>query len=392
MKFFAVLFLSVSLVYAADVVEELKQGNIQFSTQLYKHIAKETSDNVILSPLSVQLVLALSKLGAKGETAAELTKSLHLPESPDKIKEGFKGIISKLKGNQYYSLDTANKIYLNDGYLINPEFLKLAQEIFDASLESVKFAENVKAADTINKWVESRTNKKIQNLVDPSALDKFTRMVLVNALYFQANWSLPFDEYATSKRKFYKSEKEELDVHTMHKTATFKYAENKDLDAKLIQIFYQGGDITFTIALPNKREGLGALEDRLSEVLLPQKYGSRRLSLYMPKFKIESSFNLNSVLQKLGIQKAFDPNGADFSGLLANDERLVITNVVQKAFINVTESGTEAAAATAVTFAVATSFIPEEPPLEIHVDRPFFFAINQGSLPLFVGRVVEPSV
>ncbi|KAL3276882.1 hypothetical protein HHI36_012253 [Cryptolaemus montrouzieri] len=374
MKLLGILTLTLCSVFADDAIEELQKGAVEFSASLYqKAIKDQEGANVILSPLSAQIVLALAQLGAKGETALELTKGLHLPDTPE-------------------NLDSANKIYLKDGYTINPDFLKLSQEVFDASLENINFAEAAKAAQTINSWVESKTNDKIKNLIDPSALDDLTRLVLVNAVYFKANWSSPFDAYGTSKRKFYKSEKEEIDVDTMHVTDTFKYVENKKLDAKFLELPYEGGDVVMRIIVPNKKEGLTALEGQLSEVLQPQQYNSQSVSLFMPKFKIESTFKLIPALKELGIEKAFEGGKADFSGFLVNPEPLVISDVIQKAFINVTESGTEAAAATAV-FIVAPS-VPGAPvwPITLEVNRPFLYSICTSSGdPIFLGRVTSPS-
>ncbi|XP_045467815.1 leukocyte elastase inhibitor-like isoform X2 [Harmonia axyridis] len=386
MKFLFLVLIAVT-VCADDALKELQQGNIQFSSALYQQLIKTNPGNIIVSPLSVQLVLALTQLGAKGDTAQELTKGLYLPNSPEKVKEAFKLLLPKLKGNEFYKLEAANKVYIKEDYAINAEFQKLAEEIFGAGLENIDFVDTAAASVTINKWVEGKTNEKIKNLITPDMLSAMTRLVLVNAVYFNGNWSSPFDTYGTEKRKFFKSEKEEIEVATMQVTETFKYAENKDLDVRFLELPYDGHDVTFTIILPNQKEGLKSVEGRLNEVLLPQNYSYERVHLYLPKFRIENTFKLVPALKELGIQKAFDGDEADLTGFLADKKSLVISDVVQKAFINVTETGTEAAAATAAIVGIPLSAVIDEGIL-LEVDRPFLFYITHvGSKQiLFVGR------
>ncbi|XP_044756167.1 antichymotrypsin-2-like isoform X4 [Coccinella septempunctata] len=382
------LIMFAAVVCANDALRDLQQGNIKFTSSLYQQIIKDSPGNVIVSPLSVQLILALTQLGAKGDTALELTKGLHLPDTPEKVKEAFKILIPKLQGNQFYKLNSANKIYIKENYSINKEFQNLAQDVFDAGLENIDFVDTVSASETINKWVQGKTNDKIKKLITPDMLNAMTRLILVNALYFNANWSSPFDTYGTSKRTFFKSEKDEIKVDTMHLTETLKYAENKDLDLKFLEIPYEGDDVSFTVVLPNQKEGLSALEGRLNEVLMPQNYSYERVNLFLPKFKIESTFKLIPALKELGIKKAFDGDQADLSGLLSHGEPLVISDVIQKAFINVTETGTEAAAATAAIVIVPSSAITYDRVILVEANRPFFFFITHKASKemLLVGR------
>ncbi|KAK9878437.1 hypothetical protein WA026_022077 [Henosepilachna vigintioctopunctata] len=376
-----------------DVSRKFLEGNLKLSASLYQKLSAINSDNLVLSPVSVQLVLALIQLGARGKTAAELQEALHLPNSPDKLKESFKVLSSKLKSNQDYCLNAANKIYLKNKYVIDPDFFKLSREIFDAGLENLDFEEKVHAANVINKWVESKTNEKIKNLIDPEIFDECTRMVLVNALYFEGTWALPFEAQSTYKRYFFKSDNEEILVDTMHQVGYLNYKHDMELDARMLELPYKGNDITFTIVLPNQIKGLRAIESKLEQVLQPQQYSYQRVRLSMPKFKMQSSFKLIPPLKQLGVEDAFNPEESDFSGLLVNDERLMITDVIQKVFINVTESGTEAAAATAVVASYAVTSVGYEPqPIEVRVDHPFLYIIKFGNLPLFVGRLEIPTV
>ncbi|KAK9873775.1 hypothetical protein WA026_002132 [Henosepilachna vigintioctopunctata] len=193
-----------SIVFADDALQELEQGNIEFSSLLYQQVAPSIQGNIILSPLSALIVLGLTLFGAKGDTAVELSQGLHLPDSQEKTKDAFKSLIPKLKGNQYFSLSSANKIYIKNGSTINPDFFKLAEEVFDTDLESIDFSDTYKAANTINKWVESKTNGKIENFIQASVLNPLTRLMLINAIYFKGNWTSPFLSRETKKRKFYK--------------------------------------------------------------------------------------------------------------------------------------------------------------------------------------------
>ncbi|KAK9874767.1 hypothetical protein WA026_005574 [Henosepilachna vigintioctopunctata] len=389
-KLFGIITLTSSIVFAEEALQELEQGDIDFSALLYQQIGLSTVGNIILSPFSVLVVLGLTLFGAKGDTAVELSQGLHLPNSQEKIKDAFKSLLPKLKGNQYFSLSSANKIYIKNGYTINPDFLKLAEDVFETDLESINFSDTSKAANTINKWVESKTNGKIKNFIEASALDPLTRLMLINAIYFKGNWTSQFPSQATRKRKFYKYGKQEIEVDTMFQSSNFKFSDNKELDAKFLQIPYKGSDIIFTIAVPNQQNGLGALEQKLPQVLRQQNYSTTKVNLYLPKFRINSSFKLIPALEKLGIKKVFSRE-ADLSGLLTNKEPLTVSTVLQKAFINVTESGTEAAAVTGVGVAPTSIIIPDNG-VNLRVDRPFFYSISYKNFPIFVGRVVSPEI
>ncbi|KAK9874763.1 hypothetical protein WA026_005571 [Henosepilachna vigintioctopunctata] len=388
MKCIAAFLLFIAFVHAGEV-DLIVKGNVDFSKSLYQEILKHKSGNVVLSPLSAQIILGLIQLGARGKTALELAETLHLPKSPNILKEGFKDLISHLKGNNLYDLHTANKIYLDHKLEIKSCFKKDSEKYFDAYLDLINFADNQKAAETINQWIQSRTNDKIKNMVPPELLGEQTSILLVNTLHFRARWSSPFIPNETKKRKFFKSEYDDIKVDTMHQVEVFNYFENTELDAKLIQLPYQGSDITFTIILPNRIDGLRAVENKLDEFFLPQNYTFEKISLYMPKFKINSDFNLIPPLQRLGIQRIF--SGGDLSGMIATDKTMPITDVLQKAILDVDEEGTEAAAATVVNLGRIGRVPSTKPALEVHVDRPFFYAISCGKLPLFVGRVTDPT-
>ncbi|KAK9874762.1 hypothetical protein WA026_005571 [Henosepilachna vigintioctopunctata] len=388
MKCIAAFLLFIAFVHAGEV-DLIVKGNVDFSKSLYQEILKHKSGNVVLSPLSAQIILGLIQLGARGKTALELAETLHLPKSPNILKQGFKDLISHLKGNNLYDLHTANKIYLDHKLEIKSCFKKDSEKYFDAYLDLINFADNQKAAETINQWIQSRTNDKIKNMVPPEMLSEQTSILLVNTLHFRARWSSPFIPNETKKRKFFKSEYDDIKVDTMHQVEVFNYFENTELDAKLIQLPYQGSDITFTIILPNRIDGLRAIENKLDEFFLPQNYTFETISLFLPKFKINSDFNLIPPLQRLGIQRIF--KGGDLSGIIANGKELKITDVFQKAILDVDEEGTEAAAATVVSATLMGRVPSTKPPLEVHVDRPFFYAIRCGKLPLFVGRVTDPT-
>ncbi|XP_023015269.1 antichymotrypsin-2 isoform X5 [Leptinotarsa decemlineata] len=394
MKFPILIFAIVCGIRAApteeDALQEFIIGNRKFTAAIYKELIKVNEGNLIVSPFSAETILALTHEGAKGESASELATGLFLPKTKERTRAAMKSFLPKLKkSDDDLKLLSANKIYVANDAKLEDDFRATAENVYDSGLENIDFVQNVKAADTMNEWVESRTNNKIKELINSDDIDGDTKLVLINALYFSGKWQNQFEDYLTSKKKFYKSKDESVDVDMMHQTEYLKYYENPKLNAKFLELPYQGSNISMIIALPNEKEGLAELEQNIEELLEPQPLKFERVDVQLPRFTIESEIKFIPILKKLGINKVFGRE-ADLSGLSSTHKDLVISDVVQKAFINVTESGTEAAAATAVLFAEAAAIIYDhQPPKVFYVQHPFFYCIVKDGVILFAGRVAN---
>ncbi|XP_018566251.1 antichymotrypsin-2-like [Anoplophora glabripennis] len=391
MKCVALLFLicgSLATPVEDEALQEFVYGNHKFTAAVYKEILQTGKDNFVVSPLSAEIVLALTNEGARGLTASELVSGLSLPTTRQKTQRALQSFLPSLKKyDTKLKLLSANKIYVGKGLKIAEDFGYIANTIYDSGVENVDFERSTHAAGVINKWVEDNTNDKIRNLIKPGDINEATRMVLVNALYFSGVWLYPFDSYATSKRNFFRTKDNAVEVDTMLQVETFNYHESKTLNAKFLELPYQGSDIAMVIVLPIEKDGLSQLEQNLEQLLVPQSYTPQRVKVELPRFTIESETKFVPILQKLGISKLFSDE-ADLSGLSSTDKGLYVSNVLQKAFINVTESGTEAAAATSVGVALLSAPIAPRPIVEFKADHPFIYYLKdkQTGVVLFFGR------
>ncbi|KAF2879679.1 hypothetical protein ILUMI_26485 [Ignelater luminosus] len=384
---------SLSQAEESQVVKEFSTGYDRFSAGVYRELLKTNSGNFLVCPLSVDIVLALTDRGAKGQTAKEISETLGLPDSFEKVNEIFTTVALSLQSNDKYELSSANKVYVKEGFEICNNFKSTAVDVFKAEIQNIDFEKNVEAANEINKWVEDKTHEKIKDLISPGFLNKLTRSVLVNAIYFRGNWTQPFDEKATQKRPFYLNANKDIDTDMMLSYGHYyNYYESSKLNTKFLELPYEGEDISLHIVLPNERDGLAALEGKIEDVLIPPNYQSEEVNVELPKFKIESSIEFKPILKTLGIKLAFQDE-ADFSGIGAKRESLTISNVIQKAFIEVEEKGTTAAAASAVIVEEAELLeVSPIPPKEFYANHPFIFylRLNKLGLNLFIGTYKSP--
>ncbi|RZC42982.1 Serpin domain containing protein, partial [Asbolus verrucosus] len=214
------------------------------------------------------------------------------------IESAVEESLSILKANCQYTLHIANKMYVQDDFPINDSFTRDAVEIFHAGIENVDFNKSTEAAGKINEWVEKQTKNKIKNVMDPAILDEYTRVVLVNAIYFKGNWSNPFSEFRTIKKRFFETKNDFIEVDTMHRySGKFNFYESPELDAKFLEMPYKGDGLSMTIVLPNDIEGLASLERQIGKVFEPQNLEIEEVNVALPKFKIENTLELTSVLK-----------------------------------------------------------------------------------------------
>lgn len=380
-------------------------GNNKFALELYTKL-RSREGNLFFSPYSISTALAMAYAGARGETETEMAKVLHFPTVPGetvavndkfarmRFHSVFGNIVKDLnvrgrKGG--YELTVANALWGQKGYRFLEEFLELIKTNYDGQLNEIDFIRATEAArKAINVWVEKKTNNKIKNLIRKGVLSSMTRLVLTNAIYFKGNWARQFKEDRTKKTPFTLADGRKMDVAMMNQTGRFKYMETESFQG--LELPYVDDELSMIILLPKEFDGLDEFEKTLTVENLSEwmdELRNREVRVSIPKFKMTSQFGLASVLKSMGMIDAFSAN-ADFSGM--NGKRdLFISAVIHKAYVDVNEEGTEAAAATAVTMKL-TSVGPTRIPV-FRADHPFLFLIrdnHSGSI-LFIGRVMNPN-
>ncbi|MBL8742088.1 MAG: serpin family protein, partial [Myxococcales bacterium] len=368
-----------------------------FGFDLYRQVRQEPG-NLAMSPASMSIALAMTWAGAKGETAAEMKKVLRFSASPaDTMADA--GKLTRLLENpsRPLKLSIANRLFGEKSYAFEKPYLDSVEKAFGAGLEPVDFvAAKEKARLTINSWVEKKTEKRIVDLVPKNAVSADSRLFLVNAVYFLADWQQPFDKESTRPADFSVSKSSKVRAPTMHQLSSFKLADVGG--TKVLELPYKGGEMSMLLALPADADGIDALEKSLT----PEKVADWQKQLKMelvevslPKFEIApaAAMSLGETLQKLGMSTAFDQVKADFTAI-ANPtdktQRLFISQVLHKAFVKVDEKGTEAAAASAV--GMEAGGVPVRT-AEFRADHPFVYMIrdNKSGLVLFIGRVADPT-
>ncbi|KAF2899228.1 hypothetical protein ILUMI_06949 [Ignelater luminosus] len=392
MKCLSLLLVILEVLSSSIAREHFQKGYNEFTADVYKKMLAINSGNFIVCPLSVDIVLALAESGARGKTAKEMKSVLRLPKNRKRIHKIFRNITPCLDSNEPYTLKSANKIYLTDKYVINDHFKNISVTVFNSELETVDFVDNEKSANKINQWVKEQTNGKIKDIINAGALDDHTFAVLVNAIYFHGKWSNGFDKRYTSQSIFHLNSKDEIETNMMNATSDYSFFWSKELEAQFLKLEYIGDDVSMHIVLPDDWEGLAALEEKISDVLVPPEYETTRVNVRIPKFKMETKIPFKSILKKMGIKIAFIKGIADFQGMVDNDIKGYISEVTQKAFIEVDEEGTTAAAVTTVEVGGFKSISDLGKLKLFHANHPFLFYLRLDKLGvnLFVGRFISP--
>lgn len=385
--------LELQLADGSSDISTVVQGNTAFALELY-HQLRQASENLFFSPYSISNALAMTYAGARGQTATEMAQVLHFQLAPNRLHPAFAQLITALEADNGspYQLAIANRLWGQQNEAFLPEFLNLTERYYNAPLQQLDFINATENARlTINSWVEQKTQNKIQNLLPEGTVDSLTRLVLTNAIYFKGNWLVPFDESQTQNQPFYLSSGETIEVPMMHQMEYWNYAHLDGL--QVLELPYQGETLSMVILVPEEPDGLAALEqqltpDHLQQWLVaaeeyPMMMDGAPVSIWLPKFKLTSTLELEDTLSAMGMPQAF--SDADFSGMNGQKD-LAISQVIHKAFVEVNEQGTEAAAATAVVA------ITRGGTQNCRIDRPFIFLIRdrESESILFLGRVVNP--
>jgi serpin B len=357
--------------------------------------------NAIVSPVSVWEALAMTHAGARGETAAEIAKVLGMPDDRAAIAaaaEALRTTLAAAKGEEI-ALDVANRLWVQQGKRLEDEFTGLLEARYGAGAGSVDFGGATEAArQEINGWVSDHTAKQIDELVKPGVLSPLTRLVLTNAVYMKAPWATPFERAATVPQPFTLAPGKTAEVPFMHRSgrlAAGKVGEGARA-VTVCEIPYAGGQLAMLVIVPDAVDGLAAVLGGLDGKSLAgwRQAGTlrpRQVNLALPKWTARKPLALNAALASLGMKQAFAPGAADFSGIDGTRD-LFVSAVVHEGFVDVSEEGTEAAAATGVVIGVRSALPPQEEPLEMRADRPFAWAVvHQGTgAMLFAGMVTDP--
>ncbi|KAB0801967.1 hypothetical protein PPYR_04153 [Photinus pyralis] len=374
--------ISVISIHATEL-EEFQDSNLKFAADVYQAISQINELNFLVCPLSAQIILSLATVGAKANTAKQLSSCLHLPDDSKRIKSIFEKLSYNFDVKEPYQLSSANKIFLNDKCDVKDEYKEVAVNTFKSGIESMNFADGEKVAMEINRWVESKTNNKIKDLVKGNDINTDILALLVNALYFHGNWAYEFGDSMGYQDRFYVNENETVLIDLMTQRNDFNYYNNKEVNAEFLELPFVGNDVTMTFVLPKEKNGVSRLGKNISTVLSKQPLEKVDAIITIPKFKIESVIEFKGVLESLGVTDPFS-KGANFDGI--SDVPLHIDNVIQKTFIEINEKGATAAAATEITL-----MMDSLPNVLFTVNRPFiYFLKHRSNGIMFVGRYCKP--
>ena len=364
-----------------------------FAVELYGQL-RQNEGNLFFSPASIATAFAMAYDGARGQTAAQIAKVFHFDESAQRVNAAFGKLLAdwtRGAAGKEYQLAVANAMWGQQGYPFSAAFNQSLQLSYGAGLRVVDFRQSEAARREINQWVEQQTNRKIQDLIPQGGVGPDTRLVLANAIYFKADWDRQFAESATRPQDFKLPGGQVIQAPTMHQSGSFRFTSGDELSA--LEMTYAHNAFSMIVLLPDQADGLPALEQSLSADKLGRWLSAvdaarpREVRVSFPKFKLTREVDLTKVLPGMGMPLAFSSQ-ADYSGMNDGKESLTIGGAFHKAFVDVNEEGTEAAAATAIGIR-ATAMIRSE---SFTADHPFLFIIrdNRSGSILFMGRVANP--
>lgn len=365
--------------------QNIVKANNRFMLDFYSLASSKAEDNVFFSPWSMISAFSVLYEGAKGDTAEEIGSAFYLPRDDSARRTSFESMQGELNVNgSGYELRNANALWIKNGFGVKEDFVNTARQFYDSEVAEVSFPAD---EEKIDAWVEQKTNNKIKDLVKDKT-DSSTRLVITNAVYFKGTWLTQFDPNQTKEDDFKVNPEKTVKVPMMHRDGGFTYLETGDL--QILSMPYKGERMSMMVLLP-KDGNLESFEESLSVQELEgwkQSLQQQRVKVFIPKFTLQTAYGLTEKMQKLGMSLAFDPDNADLSGMA--EKQLFVQFAIHKAFVDVNEEGTEAAAATGIGIGLTSE--PSPPPV-FRADRPFVFLIqdNETGLVLFMGKVVDPT-
>ncbi|KAH8299504.1 hypothetical protein KR044_001994, partial [Drosophila immigrans] len=364
----------------------------RFSSLLFQPISRGNQlKNVIYSPSSIHAMLGLLYAVSSGQTADELRRAGQFVDDRISVARDFQRVNALNQQLEGAQLVVANKLFYNRELSdLNPDYRRFANEFYGSDIEAVNMKRSVNTAAKINAWASDATRNKIRELVSPADIDEQTEALLVNAIYFKARWANEFSSMDTTPEKFRVSSKAIVTVPMMYNDDIFHYADLPELDAKALELPYVGTQATMLLILPNQVEGLSQLERQLANPshdlnVIASRLRRETVTVRLPKFRIELEQDMVRPLQQLGVSRMFTGN-SEIDAMLMRPVR--VSKFLQKAYIDVNEAGSEAAAAS------YAKFVPLSLPLksrEFTADHPFMFAVRTPETVLFIGHVVLPT-
>lgn len=370
------------------------RGNTVFALNLYQQLNQEDG-NLFFSPYSISTALSMTYGGARGETARQMAEALHFSLVQKQLHPAFASVQAELNAIQkkgQVKLAVANSIFPHRSYTFRDDYLDLVQKNYGTEIVPVDYVKEPEVArQTINRWVENKTNDKIQDLIPEGVLNELTRMVLANAIYFKGNWSNQFDKKFTRSQPFKVAAGKSVPTPMMFQRRLYPFFVDQENGLQVLELPYEGDEVSMVLLLPSKPDGLVQLEKKLTVKNLKKWLVELRpveVEATIPKFKMTAEFSLAEPMKSLGMRDAFVAGKADFSGLDGSRD-LSISAILHKAFVDVNEEGSEAAAATAVV--IRTRSARRYP--RFRADHPFIFLIRDkvtGSI-LFMGRYAKPT-
>lgn len=378
----------------SEKTARLIEAENQFGFELYQNVfASETGyENIMVSPLSVSLALAMTYNGANGETKTAMEKTLKVYGlTPEDINNSYRDLVHALKSlDPKVLLEIANAIFYRDDFQVENEFVSINKNYYDAEVSALDFENEQQSLETINRWVAEKTHDKIESIID--RISRNHVMFLLNAIYFKGTWQKEFNEESTKTLPFYLENGENIQTEMMQRLDTLPFASNELFSA--IELNYGKGNYNMYVFLPENGRTLEELVNKLDEenweTWMESFQETQNVDIKFPRFKYEYEIMLNDVLTEMGMGVAFT-GGADFTGINRGGS-LNIDYVKHKSFIEVNEEGTEAAAVTVVAIERTSVGGPQKVPFV--VNRPFMYVITEKSTGaiLFLGTVKNPEL
>ncbi|KAM8780686.1 serpin B11 isoform 2-T2 [Rhynchonycteris naso] len=392
-------------------MESLSRANAEFCLDMFKELNNNNvGDNIFFSPLSLLYALSMILVGARGNSAEQMEKVLHFdhiaeplkPEFKDsakcsqtgRIPSGFGGLVSQINQlDSNYTLSIANRLYGTQAVAFHQQYLSCSEKLYQARLQAVDFKHSTEETrQTINAWVESKTNGKIANLFGKGTIDPSSVMVLVNAIYFKGQWQNKFQEKETVTAPFHLGEGKSVMVEMMYQTGMLKLAVIKDPPMQVLELPYASSQLSMVILLPVGTATLDQIEKQLNvrtfdRWMSASSMMEKDVEVHLPRFRLQIKYELNSLLKSLGMTDVFSQIKADLSGI-SPDKGLYLSKVIHKSYVDVNEEGTEAAVAT------GDNLIVKRLPIRAQfvADHPFLFFIRHTDTNtiLFCGKLVSP--
>lgn len=392
MKKLMMVLLCGATAWAGDDMTQLAQDNNAFALDLFQQLRAEPG-NLFFSPYSISTALAMTAGGARGTTEKQMSAALHFSLDRQRLHPAFADLqatLNKIQKSGRVQLNIANSLWPHTKHPFLADYLDLTRRCYGVGITPLDYEHAADAAAaSINRWVENQTRGKIKNIIPPGTLDALTRLVLVNAIYFKGNWEHPFQKEYTQSALFLLATGMEVPAPLMHQSRECRYGAADGL--QLLELPYAGDELSMLVLLPEKTAGLANLEKNLTAAQLrvwTLRLRRLEVNVFLPKFKMTAKFELSRVLAALGMKDAFSDT-ADFSGMDGRRD-LFISAILHKAFVDVNEEGTEAAAATAPVLSIMA--VRAAPPT-FRADHPFLFLIRENSTGsiLFFGRVADPT-